>query len=186
MDGLRSADTWGMATMHLVERLSERLARQVSRRRTLKGAASVLFANVAAAAAHGRGVDAARCAVRLVDDTQCNLPFLTSCADTDSTFCDGSSCSDPCRSDPRFYAQDRQTACWCTALTPVGTSRKKRQYWTCCDCICSQEIAPSPGSPWVSTAFSDGGWGCGCRKQVTVTFDPPGGHRKGSGTGRRG
>ncbi|MGI9252487.1 MAG: hypothetical protein ACR2J8_01975 [Thermomicrobiales bacterium] len=164
--------------MRFVERVAEGLARRLSRRGALKGAAAAIFANAAAIAAVGPGADAARCAVRLVEDTACNLPFLTPCTGTSASYCSGANCSGACLPDTVFYGQERQASCWCTALQPVGTSKNRYGYWKCCDCRCSQPITIDPNSPWSSTQYPDGTCGCGCREHQLVTFKPVGPKKK--------
>jgi hypothetical protein len=160
--------------MLLVERLAEAVARRTTRRGIVKRAAAALFAQVAVIAATGSDIDAARCSVRLVDDTSCNLPFLTPCADTDPALCQGSRCSGACVPDAAFYGQKIDASCWCTALERQGSSRNRYAYWTCCDCRCSVPIPPAAGSPWLSTQYPDGSYGCGCRERVSVRFEPVG------------
>lgn len=165
---------WKDGWMRLVERLAEAVARSTTRRGAMKGLAAAAFAYLAALAASGGEVDAARCAVRLTEDTACNMPFLTACADTDPALCQGTACIGACTPDTIFYGQQIEASCWCTALERQGTSRNRYAYWKCCDCRCTTPIVLSAGSPWPSTQYPDGTYGCGCRERVSVRFDAVG------------
>ncbi|MFM9107373.1 MAG: hypothetical protein ACKOWF_11825, partial [Chloroflexota bacterium] len=143
--------------VRLTERIAESVARRMSRRGALRRAAASLFASAAGLAAAPSGADAARCPVRLVDDTARNLPFLTACTDTDPAYCAGSQCAGGCALDDDFYGQRIDTACWCTALQRAG-SANVFGYWKCCDCRCSQPITPSAGSPWPTAQYPDGSY----------------------------
>lgn len=169
--------------MTVVERLAEAVARGVTRRSTLRATAAMAFAGFAGLAASGQGAEAARCAVRVTDDTACNKPWNRYCNDVASGACDGANCAGSCTLDPHFYPQDVQSACWCTALEKQGKNRYA--YWMCCDCQCP-DIEPGcveRDEAGTCIAFAcreedEQGHclmfdrGCGCRERVAVAFKP--------------
>src|SRR5260370_34596887 len=97
--------------MSFFDRMSEKVARQMSRRKFLDKTAAAICGIVAAGAAELTLVPDA-----LADYCQfrsnfctCNPPGGTYC---NSSYCNGASCQSPCSTYTGFYP----TGCWCTQV----------------------------------------------------------------------
>ena len=135
--------------MGLVVRLGEGLARQTSRRESLRRAVSAAFGVATAWAAQGpfgSGALAATRALVPADDGSCNPPN-GDCSAIGPSYCNGAACAGGCTVDLTFYDVG---GCWCSA---TSGSRSKKHYYKCCDCLCPL------GGDTVQ---------CGCRRRMRV------------------
>lgn len=134
--------------MTVLDRSGESVARFISRRRFIKGAAVGIFGAVSAwATMSPQQVKASHCGSWPdSSNCQCNPPGGRYCS---SGSCSGSSCVSPCTYNYTWYPS---TACWCTATCCNGPAN--RGYYKCCDCTCS-------------------GTACGCRKYIQTGTNCP-------------
>src|SRR5215204_2610913 len=119
--------------MTTVERVGEGLARQLSRRQTLKRAAVAVFGAVAAWTVEGfRG----------------NSALADHCAVVTEGNCTGSACDGGCYYDESYrYAG----ACWCSAICAYGGG--EFGHYQCCDCNCYGQLCAC--REFIPTGYSD-------------------------------
>ena len=124
--------------MTTVERVGERLARQLNRREMLKRAAVAVFGAVAAWTVEGfrgNGALAQQCSF-VSDNCGCTPPGGRFCSGLEPSFCSGSVCSGGCYYDESYRYVG---ACWCSAVCQYPTEYEGSYvtgYYQCCDCNC--------------------------------------------------
>lgn len=150
--------------MTVVEKLGERLARRMDRRRLVSRSAAAMFGLVAAWATEGirpRGalayhcslIDTGRCYCRPVNNTYC-----TNIGTDAAHNCVGADCySGHCTRDLSGYPSNN--GCWCTQGCNYGSTCG---YYQCCDCICHgiycgcrQFVSTGPICPYRTVAGPD-------------------------------
>lgn len=122
--------------MSSVERIGEKLARTIDRRKFLDRTARTIFGIVAAGAAE----------LVLVPDAEARdycayHESVCACNPPNGTYCNGCYYAN-CPSNCSFYTGYYPTACWCTNTCQIG---RLRYYYQCCDCNCSGKLCGCAG-----------------------------------------